>query len=130
MLYLKTGEKKEFVIVDAGMNDLIRPSFYDAYHHILPVAKKRRKPVLCDVVGPICETGDFLARGRELQKVEQGEYLAVMSAGAYGFSMSSNYNSRPKAAEVMVNGREHALIRVRETYDDLTSGNRIPKFLK
>lgn len=130
VLYLKTGEKKEFVIVDAGMNDLIRPSFYDAYHHILPVAKKRRKPVLCDVVGPICETGDFLARGREIQKVEQGEYLAVMSAGAYGFSMSSNYNSRPKAAEVMVNGREHALIRVRETYDDLTNGNRIPKFLK
>lgn len=130
VLYLKTGEKKEFVIVDAGMNDLIRPSFYDAYHHILPVAKKRRKPVLCDVVGPICETGDFLARGRELQKVEQGEYLAVMSAGAYGFSMSSNYNSRPKAAEVMVNGREHALIRVRETYDDLTSGNRVPVFLK
>jgi len=130
VLYLKTGEKKEFVIVDAGMNDLIRPSFYDAYHHILPVAKKRRKPVFCDVVGPICETGDFLARGREIQKVEQGEYLAVMSAGAYGFSMSSNYNSRPKAAEVMVNGREHALIRVRETYDDLTNGNRIPKFLK
>ncbi len=130
VLYLKTGEKKEFVIVDAGMNDLIRPSFYDAYHHILPVAKKRRKPVLCDVVGPICETGDFLARERELQKVEQGEYLAVMSAGAYGFSMSSNYNSRPKAAEVMVNGREHALIRVRETYDDLTSGNRVPVFLK
>jgi len=130
VLYLKTGEKKEFVIVDAGMNDLIRPSFYDAYHHILSVVKKRRKPVLCDVVGPICETGDFLARGRELQKVEQGEYLAVMSAGAYGFSMSSNYNSRPRAAEVMVNGREHSLIRVRETYDDLTSGNRIPKFLK
>ncbi|MFZ5907618.1 MAG: diaminopimelate decarboxylase [Nitrospirota bacterium] len=130
VLYLKTGGKKEFVIVDAGMNDLIRPSFYDAYHHILPVAKKRRKSVLCDVVGPICETGDFLARERELQKVEHGEYLAVMSAGAYGFSMSSNYNSRPRAAEVMVNGREHALIRVRETYDDLTRWNRIPKFLK
>jgi diaminopimelate decarboxylase len=129
-LYLKKGGKKEFVIVDAGMNDLIRPSFYDAYHHILPVVKNRKRKVICDVVGPICESGDFLAKERALQKVEQGEYLAVMSAGAYGFSMSSNYNSRPRAAEVMVKGREHALIRERETYNDLTAKNRVPAFLK
>jgi diaminopimelate decarboxylase len=116
--------------VDAGMNDLIRPSLYDAYHHILPVIRKKRKTVFADVVGPICESGDFLAKDRELKKIKQGEYLAVMSAGAYGFSMSSNYNSRPKAAEIIVKGREHFLIRKRETYSDLTRNDRIPPFLK
>lgn len=129
-LYLKKGEDKEFVIVDAGMNDLIRPSLYDAYHRILPVVKNKRETVPSDVVGPICESGDFLARGRELNRVKQGEYLAAMSAGAYGFSMSSNYNSRPRAAEVMVKGREHFLIRKRETYEDLVRNERIPKVLK
>ncbi|MEW6584135.1 MAG: diaminopimelate decarboxylase [Nitrospirota bacterium] len=129
-LYLKKGEKKEFVIVDAGMNDLIRPSFYDAYHHIQPAVKKRRNTIVCDVVGPICETGDFLARDRRIQRVERGDYLAVMSAGAYGFSMSSNYNSRPRAAEVMVRGKQHFLIRERETYDDLITKTRMPEFLK
>jgi len=129
-LYLKEGEDKEFVIVDAGMNDLIRPSLYDAYHRIEPVVKNKRETVLCDVVGPICESGDFLARGRELNRVKQGEYLAAMSAGAYGFSMSSNYNSRPRAAEVMVKGKEHFLIRKRETYEDLVRNERIPKVLK
>jgi len=129
-LYLKEGEDREFIIVDAGMNDLIRPSLYDAYHHILPVIKKKRKTVFADVVGPICESGDFLAKDRELKKIKQGEYLAVMSAGAYGFSMSSNYNSRPKAAEIIVKGREHFLIRKRETYSDLTRNDRIPPFLK
>ena len=129
-LYLKEGEDKEFVIVDAGMNDLIRPSLYDAYHRIEPVVKNKRETVLSDVVGPICESGDFLARGRELNRVKQGEYLAAMSAGAYGFSMSSNYNSRPRAAEVMVKGKEHFLIRKRETYEDLVRNERIPKVLK
>jgi len=129
-LYLKEGEDREFIIVDAGMNDLIRPSLYDAYHHILPVIKKKRKTVFADVVGPICESGDFLAKDRELKKIKQGEYLAVMSAGAYGFSMSSNYNSRPRPAEVMVKGREHFLIRKRETYSDLIRNDRIPPFLK
>jgi len=129
-LYLKEGEDKEFVIVDAGMNDLIRPSLYDAYHRIEPVVKNKRETVLCDVVGPICESGDFLARGRELNRVKQGDYLAAMSAGAYGFSMSSNYNSRPRAAEVMVKGKEHFLIRKRETYEDLVRNERIPKVLK
>ncbi|MFH1025117.1 MAG: diaminopimelate decarboxylase, partial [Nitrospirota bacterium] len=129
-LYLKKGIEKEFIIVDAGMNDLIRPSLYDAYHHILPVVRTKRDKILCDVVGPICESGDFLAKERELGKLKQGEYLAVMSAGAYGFSMSSNYNSRPRAAEVLVKGREHVLIRKRETYDDLVRNEKIPAFLK
>jgi diaminopimelate decarboxylase len=129
-LYLKKGPEKEFVIVDAGMNDLIRPSLYEAYHHILPVTRTKRGMVLCDVVGPICESGDFLARQRELKRTRQGEYLAVLSAGAYGFSMSSNYNSRPRAAEVMVKDGEHFLIRQRETYNDLVRNERIPAFLK
>ncbi len=130
VLYQKKGENKEFVIVDAGMNDLIRPSLYDAYHHILPVLQKKREVILCDVVGPICESGDFLAKERKLRKVEKGEYLAVMGAGAYGFTMSSNYNSRPRAAEVLVRGNEHFLIRSRETYRDLIRNEKIPGFLR
>lgn len=130
VLYLKKGEEKEFAIVDAGMNDLIRPSLYSAYHRILPVIRKKRSAVLYDVVGPICESGDFLAKERELKEVKRGEYLAVMGAGAYGFSMSSNYNCRPKAAEVMVKDREHFLIRERETYYDLLRNEKIPSFLK
>jgi len=129
-LYLKKGEEKEFIIVDAGMNDLIRPSLYGAYHHLLPVVRKKRNTVLCDVVGPICESSDFLATERELSRVKQGEYIAVMGAGAYGFSMSSNYNSRRRAAEVLVKGREHFLIRERETYSDLIRNEKIPAFLK
>lgn len=130
VLYLKKGEEKEFAIVDAGMNDLIRPSLYSAYHRILPVIRKQRSAVLYDVVGPICESGDFFAKERELKEVKRGEYLAVMGAGAYGFSMSSNYNCRPKAAEVMVKDREHFLIRERETYYDLLRNEKIPSFLK
>lgn len=121
-LYAKKGQDREFVIVDAGMNDLMRPTLYGAFHKILPVRKKRGKKVLSDIVGPICESGDFLARERHIAKVAQGELLAVMSGGAYGFSMSSNYNSRPRAAEVMVKGASHRLIRKRETYRDLTRG--------
>ncbi len=129
-LYRKKGEKKHFVIVDAGMNDLIRPSYYNAYHHILPVVKKKRGSEICDIVGPICESSDFLALERKLIRTAQGEYLAVMGAGAYGFSMSSNYNSRPRAAEVMVKGKEHFLIRQRETYRDLIRKDSAAKFLK
>jgi diaminopimelate decarboxylase len=129
-LYLKDGQEKKFIIVDAGMNDLIRPSLYDAYHHIQPVVKSRRQTIIADIVGPICESGDFLAKDREVGKVRQGEYLAVMSAGAYGFSMSSNYNSRPRAAEVMVHGREFALIRKRESFNDLLRGELIPDFVQ
>jgi len=128
-LYLKKGEGKEFVIVDAGMNDLMRPSLYDAYHHIVPVVKRKRSGIKADIVGPICESGDFLAKGRKIEKVKRGEYLAVMSAGAYGMSMSSNYNSRPKAAEVMVNGRKHSLVARRGTYEDLVQNELIPGFI-
>lgn len=130
ILYLKDSEEKEFIIVDAGMNDLIRPALYNAYHRILPVLRKKRNTIICDVVGPICESSDFLAKERELKTVKQDEYLAVMTAGAYGFSMSSNYNSRPRAAEVLVKGKEHFLIRKRETYSDLTKNESIPAFLK
>ena len=129
-LYLKEGEEKNIVIVDAGMNDLMRPSLYNAYHHIQPVVKTRRDTIIADVVGPICESGDFLAKDREIPKVNQGEYLAVMSAGAYGFSMSSTYNSRPRVAEVMVNGTKFALVRKRETYADLLRGESIPEFIR
>lgn len=129
-LYIKKGKGKEFVIVDAGMNDLIRPSYYNAFHQILPVVKKKRSMNLYDIVGPICESSDFLATGRKLREIRAGEFLAVMGAGAYGFSMSSNYNSRPRAAEVMVKGKEHFLIRKRETYKDLTRNERIPAFFK
>jgi diaminopimelate decarboxylase len=129
-LYLKRGATKNFVVVDAGMNDLMRPSLYDAYHHIQPLLKTRRDTVTADIVGPICESGDFLAKDRRIPLVNQGEYLAVMSAGAYGFSMSSNYNSRPRAAEVLVSGGNFALIRKRETYEDLMKGEIIPGFIR
>jgi diaminopimelate decarboxylase len=129
VLYLKKGVEKDFVIVDAGMNDLIRPSFYGSYHHIQPLKKGRGKRIVADIVGPICESSDFLAKEREIPQVRQGEYLAVMSAGAYGFSMSSNYNSRPRAAEVIVKGKEYGLIRKRETYKDIIRGEMIPKFI-
>ena len=129
-LYLKRGATKNFVVVDAGMNDLMRPSLYDAYHHIQPLLKTRRDTVTADIVGPICESGDFLAKDRRIPLVNQGEYLAVMSAGAYGFSMSSNYNSRPRAAEVLVSGSSFALIRKRENYEDLMNGEIIPGFMR
>ncbi len=122
VLYLKTGEAKNFVIVDAGMNDLIRPSLYEAHHEILPVEKRAGELFKADVVGPICESGDFLAKDREVMKPEPGDLLAVMSAGAYGFTMSSNYNSRPRVAEVMVEEDSYRVIRKRERYEDLIRG--------
>jgi len=130
VLYLKDHNKKEFVIVDAGMNDLLRPSLYSAYHHVLPVKKNQRKKITSDIVGPICESGDFLAKDREINRLSQGELIAVMSAGAYGFTMSSNYNSRPRVAEVLVKENEFFVVRERETYRDLTKGSTIPGFLK
>jgi diaminopimelate decarboxylase len=111
------------------MNDLIRPSLYGSYHQIQPVVERERPQIRADVVGPICETGDFFARDRNLPQVEQGEMLAVMSAGAYGFSMSSNYNTRPRAAEVLVRDNRFEVIRSRETYDDLLRGEQFPSFL-
>ncbi len=119
--FIKDKGHKHFVIVDAGMNDLIRPAMYEAYHHIVPVARKDRPYIKTDVVGPICETGDFLALDRELQAVERGEYLAVLSAGAYGFAMSSHYNVRPRACEVLVEKGKYRVIRQREDYQYITS---------
>ena len=121
-----TERVKKFVVVDAAMNDLTRPSLYGAYHAIVPVQEKGAEREVVDIVGPICETGDFLAKDRELPRVEQGDLLAVMSAGAYGFSMSSNYNSRPRVAEVLVDGGSYALIRQRETFATLVQGETIP----
>uniref|UniRef100_A0A832A3N4 Diaminopimelate decarboxylase n=1 Tax=Desulfacinum infernum TaxID=35837 RepID=A0A832A3N4_9BACT len=127
VLYTKKTPTKHFVIVDAGMNDLIRPSLYGAYHHIQPVVLSERGTETVDVVGPICESGDFLARERAMPQVTPGELLAVMSAGAYGFSMASNYNSRPRPAEVLVNGGSYHVIRRRETWDDLVRLEDIPQ---
>jgi diaminopimelate decarboxylase len=122
--YLKHGEEKNFAIVDAAMNDLMRPALYDAYHAILPVQKREAVKQLYEVVGPICETGDFIGHGREMA-VDKGDALAVMSAGAYGMSMSSNYNTRPRAAEVMVDGAEVHLVRERETVRQLYAAEKI-----
>jgi diaminopimelate decarboxylase len=119
VLYLKNNGEKRFVIVDAGMNDLLRPALYKAHHRIEPVRPRAGAPVVVDVVGPVCETGDFLARGRELPPVEVGDLLAVRDAGAYAFVMSSNYNMRPRAAEVLVERDGARLIRRRETFEDL-----------
>lgn len=121
VLYTKDTPSKHFLIADAAMNDLIRPSLYGSYHKIIPVLEQGRPRRAADVVGPICESGDFLARDRELPEVEQDELLAVLSAGAYGFTMSSNYNSRPRAAELIVDGAEVIVARRRETYADLTA---------
>ena len=117
--FLKQNSEHSFAIIDGAMNDLLRPSFYNAYHQVLPVDENANGiQASWDLVGPICETGDFLAKGRELS-LSQGDYLALMSAGAYGFTMSSNYNSRPRVAEVMVSGNQHNLVRERETIQDL-----------
>lgn len=130
-LYHKDSGEKRFLIVDAGMNDLIRPSLYDAYHEIKPVIEPASSQTAAvDVVGPICESGDFLAKGREMPEVKQGDLLAVMGAGAYGFSMSSNYNSRTRAAEVMVKGKEYFVVRERETYNDLIENEKVPRWLE
>jgi diaminopimelate decarboxylase len=130
-LYHKDSGEKRFLIVDAGMNDLIRPSLYEAYHDIRPVIEPASsQKAVFDVVGPICESGDFLAKDRELPEVKQGDLLAVMGAGAYGFSMSSNYNSRLRVAEVMVKGKEYFVVRERETYTDLIRNEKIPRWLE
>jgi diaminopimelate decarboxylase len=123
--YIKRTENKKFVIVDAGMNDLIRPALYQSYHEIVPVREAQdsaREPV--DVVGPVCESGDFFAQDRELPEMKEGDLAALMSAGAYGFVMASNYNSRPLPAEALVSGEKSALIRERQTFDDLVRGER------
>jgi diaminopimelate decarboxylase len=126
VLYRKKSPTKEFVVVDAAMNDLIRPALYKAHHEIRPVRQVANAPVvIADVVGPVCETGDFLARDREMADAAPGDWLAVSSAGAYGFVQASNYNSRPRGAEVLVDGSRWRVIRARETYEDLIRGESV-----
>ncbi len=130
VLYTKQTGEKNFVIVDAGMNDLIRPSLYGSYHAIQPVIEKTDAQFDADIVGPICESGDYLAKKRTIPRFERGDLLAVMSAGAYGFTMASNYNSRPRVAEVLVKDDRYYVTRQRETYEDIVKGEEIPTFLR
>jgi len=129
VLYNKVGTAKKFIIVDAAMNDLVRPAFYESYHEILTAKKEEVGSEKVDVVGPICESGDFLAIDRELPKVKRGDLLVALSAGAYGYVMSSNYNTRPRVPEVLVNGSEYYVIKDREKIDDLIKNEEIPEFL-
>ena len=128
VIYRKRSGDKSFLVADAGMNDLLRPSLYDAHHEVHSVKESAAK-ALADLVGPVCESGDYLARDRDLPDVAEGDLLALMGAGAYGFSMASNYNSRPRPAEVLVRGDRWAVVRERESYADLVKGELIPAFL-
>src|SRR5262249_17289163 len=114
----KNQGSKKFLVMDAGMNDLIRPALYGSHHQLWPIRATNQKEI-ADVVGPVCESADFIAKDRDVAVLDQGDLLAVMSAGAYGFCLSSNYNSRPRAAEVLVSGNTFHIIRKRETYEDL-----------
>jgi diaminopimelate decarboxylase len=125
VLYRKNNEAKHFTIVDAAMNDLMRPALYNSYHPIRPVERPERPVTPTDVVGPICETGDFFARDRPLPTLDAGELICIGAAGAYGSAMASNYNTRPRAAEVLVSGASFTVIRARETYDQLVAGERL-----
>jgi diaminopimelate decarboxylase len=125
VLYLKETEEKKFVVVDGGMNDLIRPALYGSYQAIRPVSDKKAETIVADVVGPICESGDYLAQARDLPPVQRGDLLAVFTAGAYGFAMSSNYNNRPRVPEVLVDGDSYKVIRRRETLEDLVALERV-----
>ncbi len=128
-LFTKKGEEKNFVISDAAMNDLARPSLYGSFHGVQAVRRDQDGVIVADIVGPICESGDFLAKDREMPRFKRGDLIAFMSAGAYGFAMSSNYNSRPRVAEVLVKGNTFTVIRERETREDLVKGEVIPDFL-
>jgi diaminopimelate decarboxylase len=128
--YIKETDTKKFVIVDAGMNDLIRPALYGSYQAIRPVVESKAESIVADVVGPICESGDFLAKDREIARPQRSDLLAVMSAGAYGFTMASNYNSHPKPPEVLVDGEQYYVVRKRETMEDLINGEVIPASLQ
>ncbi|MDH3799837.1 MAG: diaminopimelate decarboxylase [Desulfobacterales bacterium] len=129
VLYKKAGEGKNFIIVDAGMNDLMRPTLYNAFHAIEPIVRTQAPLTVADVVGPICESGDFLGVDRNLTEGNADDLLAVMSTGAYGFVMSSNYCSRPRVAEVMVKNHQYHVVKERETYQDLVKGESIPSFM-
>ena len=128
-LYTKAAANKRFIIVDAAMNDLIRPALYNSFHAVQPVKRTISGMIKADLVGPVCETGDFFARERAMPPFEPGDLVALMSAGAYGFSMASNYNSRPRPAEVMVKGEQFSIIRARETAEELFKGESVPDFL-
>jgi diaminopimelate decarboxylase len=128
--YVKRTGKKNFVIVDAAMNDLIRPAFYDAYHEIVPLTRKGGAQVSTDVVGPVCESGDYFCKDRPLPKVGEGDHLALLSAGAYGFVMASNYNTRSLAAEVLISGRKAALVRARQPIAEIWAGESVAPWLK
>jgi diaminopimelate decarboxylase len=129
--YLKRGANKNFLVVDAAMNDLVRPAMYEAYHEIVPLTRDSARPALkADIVGPICESGDCFAKDRTLQSVGEGELLAFMSAGAYGYTMASRYNTRPQAAEVLVAGSRFELVNARETFEAMIAGEKIPAFLQ
>jgi len=128
--YVKRTGQKNFVIVDAAMNDLIRPAFYDAYHEIVPLARKTGARISSDVVGPICESSDFFCKNRPLPKVGEGDYLALLSAGAYGFAQASNYNTRPQAAEILANGRRAAVARARQPVKEIWSGEKVVAWLR
>ncbi len=131
VLYIKQTRVKNFAIVDTGMGDLIRPTLYGAHHEVWPLIRKEKsRKWVYDVVGPICESGDFLAKDRHIQELSHGDYVAFMTAGAYGFVMSSNYNSRPRPAEVLVKGSRYAVVRRREKIQDLTQGEVIPEFIE
>jgi len=126
--YVKKTATKKFVIVDAGMNDLIRPALYQSFHEIVPVAERPGASEKVDIVGPVCESGDFFAQDRELPPLAEGDLLAVMSAGAYGATMSSNYNSRPLPAEILVKGDRAVTIRKRQGLEDLVQNESLPKW--
>jgi diaminopimelate decarboxylase len=129
--HLKRGANKNFLIVDAAMNDLVRPAMYDSYHEIVPLHRdSSRRALVADVVGPICESGDCFAKDRQIQEVGEGELIAFMSAGAYGYAMANRYNARPLAAEVLVQGSSFELIHARETFEQLIAGEKVPAFLK
>jgi diaminopimelate decarboxylase len=128
--YVKRTGRKNFVIVDAAMNDLIRPAFYDSYHEIVPLTRKGNSTLKSDVVGPICESGDYFCKDRPLPEVGEGDYLALLSAGAYGFVMASNYNTRPLAAEILVNGRRAAIARERQPVKEIWSGEKVVAWLR
>ena len=128
-LYTKERDEKNFIMIDAGMNDLARPALYGSFHGVQPVKKDQDGMITADIVGPICESGDFLVKDREVPMFKQGDLMAFMSAGAYGFAMSSSYNSRPRAAEVMVKGGAFEVVRERETVEDLVKGEKIATFL-
>ncbi len=128
--YVKRTGKKNFLIVDAAMNDLIRPAFYEAYHEIVALNRRNGKLISSDVVGPICESGDYFAKDRPLPKVGEGDYLALLSAGAYGFVMASNYNTRSLAAEVLVKGRQAAVVRERQPVEEIWAGEKVAPWQK